>query len=85
MNTTTMYRANVRRVKRHPNAIRADRAAQALAYYRVAALREPGASVETVLSDFLTDLRHFCERMNLDLAQLDRMAHRKYLTEKFPR
>ena len=85
MNTTTMYRANVRRAKRHPNAIRADRAAQALAYYRVAALREPGASVDTVLSDFLTDLRHFCERVNLDLAQLDRMAHRKYLTEKYPR
>lgn len=43
MNTTTMYRANVRKVKQHPNAIRADRAAQALAYYRVAGLREPGA------------------------------------------
>ncbi len=85
MNTTTMYRANVRRVKRHPNAIRADRAAQALAYYRVAALREPGASVETVLSDFLSDLRHFCDGVNLDLAQLDRMAHRKYLTDKYPR
>lgn len=85
MNTTTMYRANVRRVQRHPNAIRADRAAQALAYYRVAALREPGASAETVLSDFLSDLRHFCDGVNLDLAQLDRMAHRNYLTEKFPR
>lgn len=85
MNTTTMYRANVRRAKRHPNAIRADRAAQALAYYRVAALREPGASVETVLSDFLSDIRHLCDRMNLDLAQLDRMAHRKYLTEKYSR
>jgi hypothetical protein len=85
MNSATMYRANVRRVKRHPNAIRADRAAQALAYYRVAALREPGASVETVLSDLLSDLRHFCDRRNLDLAQLDRMAHRNYLTEKYPR
>ncbi len=85
MNTTTMYRANVRRAKRHPNAIRADRAAQALAYYRVAGLREPGASVETVLAYFLTDLRHFCDRVNLDLAQLDRMAHRNYLTERYPR
>jgi hypothetical protein len=85
MNTTTMYRANVRRVKRHPNAIRADRAAQALAYYRVAGLREPGASVETVLSDLLSDLRHFCDRVNLDLAQLDRMAYRKYLTGKHSR
>ena len=85
MNTTTMYRANVRRAKRHPNAVRADRAAQALAYYRVAGLREPGASVGTVLADFLSDLRHFCDGVNLDLAQLDRMAHRNYLTEKYPR
>ncbi len=82
MNTTTMYRANVRRVKQHPNAIRADRAAQALAYYRIAALREPGASVETVLSDFLTDLRHYCERMRQDLAALERVAQLNYLKEK---
>ena len=82
MNTTTMYRANVRRVKQHPNAIRADRAAQALAYYRIAALREPGASVETVLSGFLTDLRHYCERMRQDLAALERVAQLNYLKEK---
>ncbi|MFZ3012185.1 MAG: hypothetical protein WA045_00635 [Nitrospira sp.] len=81
MNTTTMYRANVRRVKQHPNAIRADRAAQALAYYRIAALREPGASVETVLSDFLTDLRHYCARMHQDLAALERVAQLNYLKE----
>ena len=82
MNTTTMYRANVRKVKRHPNAIRADRAEQALDYYRVAALREPAAAVETVLSDFLTDLRHYCERMRQDLAALERMAQLNYLQEK---
>ena len=82
MNTTTMYRANVRRVKRHPNAIRADRVEQALTYYRVAALREPGASVETVLSDFLTDLHHYCERMRQDLAALERVAQLNYLKEK---
>ena len=82
MNTTTMYRANVRRVKQHPNAIRADRVAQALAYYRIAALREPGASVDTVLSDFLTDLRHYCERMRQDLAALERVAQLNYLKEK---
>lgn len=81
MNTTTMYRANVRRAKKHPNAIRADRAAQALAYYRIAALREPGASVETVLSDFLTDLRHYCERMRQDLAALERTAQLNYVNE----
>ena len=82
MNTGTMYRANVRKVKGHPNAIRADRAAQTLAYYRVAALREPGASVETVLSYFLTDLRPYCERMRHDLATLERMAQLNYLQEK---
>ena len=82
MNTGTMYRANVRRVKRHPNAIRADRVEQALTYYRVAALREPGASVETVLSDFLTDLHHYCERMRQDLAALERVAQLNYLKEK---
>ena len=82
MNTTTMYRANVRKVKRHPNAIRADRVEQALTYYRVAALREPGASVETVLSDFLTDLHHYCERMRQDLAALERVAQLNYLKEK---
>ena len=81
MNTTTMYRANVRRVKQHPNAIRADRAAQALAYYRIAALREPGASVDTVLSDFLTDLRHYCERMRQDLASIERVAQLNYVNE----
>lgn len=82
MNTGTMYRANVRRVKKHPNAIRADRVEQALTYYREAALREPRAAVETVLSDFLTDLRHYCERMRQGLAALERVAQLNYLKEK---
>lgn len=85
MNTAMMFRPNVRRVKRHPNAIRADRAEQALAYYRVAALREPEASIETVMSDFLADIRHLCDRLNLNLEQLDRIAHRNYLNEKYSR
>ena len=54
---------------------------QALAYYRVAALREPGAAVETVLSDFLTDLRHYCARMHQDLAALERTAQLNYVNE----
>ncbi len=81
MNTGTMYRPNVRKAKRHPNAIRADRVEQALTYYRVAALREPGAAVETVLSDFLTDLRHYCERTHKDLAALERVAQLNYVNE----
>jgi len=82
MHTATRYRPNVRRATKHPNAIRADRAAQALTYYRVVALRESVGSLETVLSDFLSDLRHLCDRSHLDLAQLDRMAHRNYLNDK---
>lgn len=85
MNSATMYRANVRRAKRHPNAIRADRVEQALTYYRVAALREPGAAIESVMSDIFSDIRHLCDRLNLNLAQLDRMAHRNYLNERYPR
>jgi hypothetical protein len=81
MNTAIVYRPNVRRVKRHPNAIRADRAEQALTYYRVAALREPGTAIETVLSDFLTDFRHYCEHMRVDLAELERVAQRNYLNQ----
>ncbi len=77
------HRPNVRRVKKSLNAVRAERVQQALDYYRVAGLREPGASVETVLSDLLSDLRHLCDRENLDLAGIDRMAHRNYLNEKF--
>ena len=83
MNAAVQPRPNVRQVRKNQNAVRADRVKGALDYYRVAGLREPGASMETVLSDLLSDLRHLCDREALDLAQLDRMAHRNYLTEKF--
>jgi hypothetical protein len=63
------------------NEIRADRAAQALQYYRVAGLREHGVEEETLISDFLSDIRHLCDRLNLDLAQIERLAHRNYLAE----
>jgi len=83
MKETTLMRPNVRRTKKPKNAVRADRVQGALDYYRVTGLREPGASVETVLSDLLSDLRHLCDREHVDLAGIDRMAHRNYLNEKF--
>lgn len=83
MKEATRIRPNVRRTKKPKNAVRADRVEEALRYYRVTGLREPGASVETVLSDLLSDLRHLCDREHVDLAGIDRMAHRNYLNEKF--
>ncbi len=85
MHTAVQPRPNVRRVRKSQNEVRADRVKEALDYYRVAGLREPGASLETVLSDLLSDLRHLSDREEIDLAKVDRLAHRNYLNEKFPR
>ncbi len=85
MNTAVQPRPNVRRAQKSQNEVRADRVKGALDYYRVTGVREPGASLETVLSDFLSDLRHLCDRADLDLMRLDRLAHRTYHTEKFAR
>lgn len=70
----TMVRLNVWKEKRTKNDARAERAGQALQYYRLAGLREPGASMETVISDVLSDIRHLCDRLNLEFGRLDRMA-----------
>lgn len=85
MNTAVQPRPNVRRVRKSQNEVRADRVRGALEYYRVAGLREPGAPLGTVIADFLADLRHLCDREDLDLAQVDRLAHRNYLNEKYQR
>ena len=85
MNTAVQPRPNVRRVRKSQNEVRAERVKGAPEYYRVASLREPGASLETVLSDFLSDIRHLCDRLSLNLAQFDQMAHRNYFSEKYPR
>lgn len=81
----TMVRLNVRKEKRTKNDARAGRAGQALQYYRLAGLREPGASMETVISDVLSDIRHLCDRLNLEFGRLDRMAYINYLDERYPR
>ena len=37
--------------------------------------------METVVVDFLADLRHLCDSHGLDLGELDRKAHNHYLAE----
>ena len=81
MSVTTMIRPNVRRVKRSPKALRADRVTRALARYQGAAREELGQQRGRVITDLLEDLRHYCEHHHLDFAQLDRRASLNYLNE----
>ena len=85
MSVTTMVRPNVRRAKRSPNAMRADRVARALARYHAEGLQERGPLGETVLTDLLADLRHLCDRLRLDFATLDRLASLNYVNETHAR
>lgn len=39
---------------------------------------------EDRVTDLLSDLRHFCDRLGMDFAQLDRVAYRRYADEKVP-
>ena len=79
--TVTMIRPNVRKVRSSPNAMRANRVAQALAFYHADALQERGPLGETVLTDLLADLRHLCDRLQHDFATLDRLASLNYVNE----
>lgn len=53
---------------------RAHRAERALIACRVI-IGNAHNSDEEDLIDFLTDLRHFCDRAGLDFGHLDRIAH----------
>jgi len=82
--SVTMIRPNVRRVRSQPNAMRANRVARALVFYQDA-LQERGPRGETVMTDLLADLRHYCDQMHHDFATLDRMASLNYVNEKHTR
>jgi len=84
MAVTAMIRPNVRRVKRSSNAMRAERVARALVFYQ-AALQERGPVGDRVVTELLADLRHLCDRLQLDFAMLDRMASLNYLNETHAR
>ena len=62
------------------NEERADRVERALIFYRVI-YGDSHTSDEEDVTDFLTDLRHFCDRAELSLSELDRIAHRHYVAE----
>jgi hypothetical protein len=64
---------------RNDNRARGKRAQKALrrAYGRSEVRLEPDCAV----IDALTDLRHFCDTMQLDFGNCDRIAHDHYLSE----
>ena len=62
------------------NDDRARRAAQALQAYRDYTGDGPTSPDEDVI-DRLTDLRHYCDRNDLDLGNCDPIAHAQYLEE----
>lgn len=62
------------------NDDRARRAAHALRAYRDCTGDGPVSPDENVV-DLLTDLRHFCDRYNVNLGRCDRVAHTAYLAE----
>lgn len=36
---------------------------------------------DTAISDLLADIRHLCDREGLDMGEMDRRAHKRYLEE----
>mgnify|MGYP001197189958 CR=1 FL=1 len=64
----------------YTNAERARRAGQALRAYRDCT-GDSGTSVDEDVIDMLCDLRHYCDRLDLDFGHCDRIAYRNYLDE----
>lgn len=62
------------------NDDRAKRAAHAVRAYRDYTGDAELSPDEDVI-DLLTDLRHFCDRRDLDLGRCDQIAHASYLAE----
>ena len=66
----------------HCNATRAGFAARVLAAY--AQETNDDEDVDTLISDFLGDLRHLCDGHGLDFAELDRRGYNHYVEEASP-
>lgn len=63
------------------NIVRAQRVATTLEYYKREQLGESGPLDETVLADLLADMRHYCERHQLDFVGLTQRADHHYTEE----
>jgi len=61
------------------NAERAQRAARVLTDYK--RRHDPGEDAETVLTDLLADLLHYCDKTDLDFAKIEERARGHYLEE----
>ncbi len=51
------------------------------ASYEAVAPNTPTPDPEDAITDMLADLRHLCDGLNLDFAQLDRKAYKYYIEE----
>jgi len=65
------------------NDLRAFTAAEMVKYYSLDSNYRYGEpDYEADIVDFLTDLRHLCERLNLDFEELCRLSQRHYEAER---
>ena len=64
------------------NDKRAKRIEATLEVYKAKQLKEAGALDEDTYTDFLTDLRHHCEKSEIDLYALLDRSYQHYLAEK---
>lgn len=64
------------------NEKRVKRAAKSLEFYKASQLKEAGPVDPDTVTDFLTDLRHYCERHELDVYALLDCSYNRYLAER---
>ena len=75
-------RANVRNVIHDPtHDDRAARIESVLSQYKANGLGEAGTSDDSTVSDLLADIRHYCDREDLDFGVLDNVAYTNYIEE----
>lgn len=63
------------------NRQRGTRALGALAHYKAVEMREDGPICQDTVTDFLTDLRHYCARNDLDIEACLRMSQEHHQAE----
>ena len=67
--------------KKANNKKRIARITESLVFYKGEQLKEVGAVDRDTVTDFLTDLRHYCEKSDLDIEALFQCSFNHYLAE----
>ena len=67
--------------KKANNKKRIARVTESLVFYKGEQLKEVGAVDRDTVTDFLTDLRHYCEKSDLDIEALFQCSLNHYLAE----